>query len=248
MSSAPLSDRLHSAARVVMAALGDRHRVLPRWAIAYLLAALERLSKGAVELLRKLEAGTYRPRKPARARRQAAPPRAPRPAPAIPFPGFRGIVADLIGSGRSPINGPSLHELLQDPALPGYVQACPALARRLRPLCRLVGAPIPEWLRPPPRPRPSGPQESGPQESGPQESGPRRPRARRAPAQRPAPDPSKPSWRLLRAAARADIVMRHWRDNSAAPAIMLHGMRHMLSKEVINLLRPTFKFLNVMYP
>ena len=236
MSSAPLSDRLHAAARVVMAALGDRHRVLPRWAVAYLLAALERLSKGAVELLRKLEAGTYRPRQPGLARRKAAAPRAQRPAPAIPFPGFRGIVADLIGSGRSPINGPSLHELLQDPALPGYVQACPALARRLRPLCRLVGAPIPEWLRPTPRPRPSVL---------------RRPRSQRPPgafAPRPPPDPSKPSWRLLRTACRADTVMRHWRDNSAAPDIMLHSMRHLLSREVIDLLRPNYKFLNAMYP
>ncbi len=58
MSSAPLSDRLHSAARVVILALGARHRMLPRWAVTYLLAALERLSKGAVDLLRKLEAGT----------------------------------------------------------------------------------------------------------------------------------------------------------------------------------------------
>jgi hypothetical protein len=230
MSSAPLSDRLHSAARVVMAALGDRHRVLPRWAVAYLLAALDRLSKGAVDLLRKLEAGTYRPRKPGLARRPATAPRAPRPAPAIPFPGFRGIVADLIGGGRSPINGPSLHDLLQDPALPGHVQACPALARRLRPLCRLVGLDIPAWLRPPPRPR-----------------RPRAPPASRPPAARPAPDPTKPSWRLLRAAARADIVSRHWRSNSAPPDILVHNMRHLLSKEVIDLLRPQFKFLNALY-
>ena len=161
MSSAPLSDRLQSATRALMIALGDRHRVLPRWSVTYLLAALERLSKGAVDLLRKLEAGTYRPRKPGHARRQAGAPRAPRPAPAIPFPGYPGIVADLIGIARGPIfsqahgfvHGPTLHDLLQDPALPGYVEACPALARRLRPLCRLVGAAIPDWLRAPPRPR-----------------------------------------------------------------------------------------------
>ena len=237
MSSAPLSDRLQSAARVVMAALGDRHRVLPRWAVTYLLAALERLSKGAVDLLRKLEAGTYRPRQPSLTRRQAASPRAPRPAPAIPFPGFRGIVVDLIGTGRSPIHGPSLHDLLQDPALPGYVQACPALGRRLRPLCRLVGAPIPDWLRQPPRPR-----------------RPRDPRKRAkpasiAPVRRPPPDPSKPSWRLLRAACRADTVAWHWRGGGGAPPhILVHSMRHMLSREVIDVLRPHYKFLNAMFP
>jgi hypothetical protein len=112
-----------------------------------------------------------------------------------------------------------------------YVQACPALARRLRPLCRLVGVDIPEWLRPPPRPR--------------------RPRAKPASgasAKRSPPDPTKPSWRLLRAACRADFVSWHWRTNSAPPDILLHNMRHMLSREVIDLLRPHFKFLNAVYP
>ena len=229
MSPAPLSDRLHSAARVVMAALGDRHRVLPHWAVTYLLAAIERLRRGAVDLLRKLEAGTYRPRKPGATHRACVTPRAPRPAPAIRFPGFRGIVVDLIGTGRAPIDGPSLQDLLQDPALPGYVQACPALARRLRPLCRLVAVDIPAWLRPPPRPR--------------------RPRATPAahpPARRPAPDPSKPNWRMLRDACRADFVARQWRAGSAPPHLLVHTMRAILSKEVIALLRPQFKFLDAL--
>ena len=226
MSSAPLSDRLRDAARVVMAALGDRHRVLPRWAVVYVLAALDRLSKGAVDLVRKLEAGTYRPRQPGPARRKAAPPRAPRPAPGIPFPGFRGIVADLIGGFRSPIHGPSLHDVLQDPALPGYIQACPALGRRLRPLCRLVAVDIPAWLRPPKTPR--------------------RPRATPAPAARPAPDPSKPNWRMLRDACRADFVARNWRAGSAPPHLLMHNFRQFLSKEVIALLRPQFKFLQAL--
>ena len=56
MSSAPLSHRLQSAARALMIALGERHRVLPLWAVTYLLAALERLRRSAVDLLRKLEA------------------------------------------------------------------------------------------------------------------------------------------------------------------------------------------------
>ena len=231
MSSAPLSDRLHSAARVVMAALGDRHRVLPHWAVTYLLAAIERLRKGAVDLLRKLEAGTFRPRKPGLARRPSVAPRAPRPPPAIRFPGFRGIVVDLIGTGRAPIDGPSLQDLLQDPALPGYVQACPALARRLRPLCRLVGAEIPAWLRAPKRPP--------------------RPRAKAAPgarAKRLPPDPTKPSWRILRDVCRADYVARTWRIGGPPPQVMVHNMRHLLSKEVIDLLRPQFKFLNAIFP
>ena len=72
MSSAPLSDRLQAGARALMLALGDRRRGLPLWAVMYLQAAIERLPRGAVDLLRKLEAGTYRPRKPGAARRPAA--------------------------------------------------------------------------------------------------------------------------------------------------------------------------------
>ena len=230
MSSAPLSDRFQSAARAVMIALGDRHRVLPRWAVTYLLAALERLRRGAVDLLRQLEAGTYRPRKPGGARRTAVAPRAPRPPPAIPFPRFLGILVELIGNQRGG-GGHELRDLLQDPALPAHVQACPALARRLRPLCRLVGLDIPAWLRPPPRPR--------------------RPRATptpapHRPAARPAPDPSKPNWRMLRDACRADFVSRQWRASPAPPHIQMHNFRHYLSTEVIALLRPQFKFLQAL--
>ena len=117
---------------------------------------------------------------------------------------------------------------LQDPALPGYVQACPALARRLRPLCRLVAVDIPDWLRAPPRPR--------------------RPRAKPAPANRPPPDPSKPNWRLLRNACRADFVARTWRVGGRPPHILAHSMRHDLSKDVTELLGPQFKFLSAFYP
>ena len=225
MSSAPLSDRLTQAAHALMSALGDHRRGLPLWAVTYLHAALERLRKGAVDLLRKLEAGTYRPRKPGAARRPCATPRAPRPAPAIPFPRFRGILNELIRSERGAPNH-GLHELLQDPALPAHVQACPGLGRRLRPLCRLVGIDIPAWLRPPPRPR--------------------RPRATPAPAKRPAPDPSKPNWRMLRDACRADFVARQWRAGSAPPHLLMHNFRQFLSKEVIDLLRPHFKFLQAL--
>ena len=170
MSSAPLSDRLHAGARALMIALGERHRVLPLWAVTYLLKAIDRLRRGAVDLLRKLEAGTYRPR-------------------------------------------------------------AQTLARRLRPLCRLVGIAIPDWLRAPPRPR--------------------RPRAKpahAAPAKRPPPDPSKPNWRMLRDACRADYVLRTWTGSGAPPNVLVHSMRHLLSPEVIDRLRPYYKFLNVMFP
>ena len=225
MSSAPLSDRLHAGARALMIALGERHRVLPLWAVTYLRKAIDRLRRGAVDLLRKLETGTYRARASSLARRPCATPRAPRPAPAIVFPRFRGILNELIRSERgAPDHG--LRELLQDPAMPAYVQACPALASRLRPLCRLVAVDIPAWLRPPPRPR--------------------RPRAPPAPAARPAPDPSKPNWRMLRDACRADFVARQWRAGSAPPHLLMHNFRQFLSKEVIDLLRPHFKFLQAL--
>ena len=115
--------------------------------------------------------------------------------------------------------------------MPGYVQTCPALARRLRPLCRLVGIAIPAWLRAPKRPP--------------------RPRAKAAPgarAKRLPPDPTKPSWRILRDVCRADYVARTWRIGGPPPQVMVHNMRHLLSKEVIDLLRPQFKFLNAIFP
>ena len=230
MSSAPLSDRLTQAAHALMSALGDHRRGLPLWAVTYLHAAIDRLRKGAVDLLRKLEAGTYRPRKPGAVRSLAATLRAPHPAPAIRFPNYPNILSELIGNQR-PVYGPALSDLMQDPALPGYVQTCPALARRLRPLCRLVGIAIPDWLRPPPRPR--------------------RPRAKpahAAPAKRPPPDPSKPNWRMLRDACRADYVLRTWTGSGAPPNVLVHSMRHLLSPEVIDRLRPYYKFLNVMFP
>ena len=225
MSSAPLSDRLQSAARALMIALGDRYRVLPLWAVTYLLKAIERLRRGAVDLLRKLEAGTYRPRAQGIARRPCATPRAPRPAPAIPFPSFRGILTELIGNQRGDA-AHELRELLQDPALPAHVQTCPGLGRRLRPLCRLTGIAIPAWLRKPKTPR--------------------RPRGTAPPAARPAPDPSKPNWRMLRDACRADFVARTWRAGSAPPHLLVHNMRSILSKQVIALLKPQFKFLNAL--
>ena len=225
MSSAPLSDRLHAGARALMIALGDRHRVLPLWAVTYLLKAIERLRRGAVDLLRKLETGTYRARASSLARRPCATPRAPRPAPAIPFPRFRGILNELIRSERgAPDHG--LRELLQDPALPAHVQTCPGLGRRLRPLCRLTGIAIPVWLRKPKTPR--------------------RPRATPPPAARPTPDPSKPNWRMLRDACRADFISRQWRASSAPPHLLVHNFRTYLSPEVIALLRPHFKFLQAL--
>ena len=231
MSSAPLSDRLTQAAHALMSALGDHRRGLPRWAVTYLHAAIDRLRKGAVDLLRKLEAGTYRPRKPGAGRttptHTRTAPRAPRPAPAIRFPNYPNILSELIGNQR-PVYGPDLRDLMQDPALPGYVQTCPTLARRLRPLCRLVGIAIPDWLRPPPRPR------AKPAPGA---------RAKRLP-----PDPSKPSWLLLRAACRADSVLRTWTGSGSPPEVLVHTMRHLLSKEVIDLLKPQFKFLNAMFP
>ena len=225
MSSAPLSDRLQSAARALMIALGDRYRVLPLWAVTYLLKAIDRLRRGAVDLLRKLEAGTYRPRKSGLARRPSVTKPAPRPAPAIPFPSFRGILNELIGNQRGDA-AHELRELLQDPALPAHVQTCPGLGRRLRPLCRLTGIAIPDWLRKPKTPR--------------------RPRGTPAPAARPTPDPSKPNWRMLRDACRADFISRQWHASSAPPHLLVHNFRTYLSPEVIALLRPHFKFLQAL--
>jgi hypothetical protein len=51
---------------------------------------------------------------------------------------------------------------------------------------------------------------------------------------------------MLRDACRADMVSRFWRSSSAPPHILVHCMRPFLSKPVIDLLRPQFKFLNAL--
>ncbi len=87
-------------------------------------------------------------------------PRAPRPGrtrrPA-PHPTPRLPRADGWAGRRLPGAGPPasfLISLLQNPQTQSFVQAAPQAGRLLRPLCRALGQPQPDWLKLPPRPRP----------------------------------------------------------------------------------------------
>ncbi len=87
---------------------------------------------------------------------------------------------------RLPEAGPPasfLISLLQNPEAKSFVQAAPQAGRLLRPLCRALGQPQPDWLQLPRRPRPSPP------------------KAARPPA--PEPPPDRPLQPYVRAAVRA---------------------------------------------
>ena len=60
-------------------------------------------------------------------------------------------------------------------------------------------------------------------------------------------DPAKPSRLLLRAACRADVVTRQWHGMAVRPHILVHSMRHLLSQEVIAVLKPRYEFLDAMF-
>ncbi len=117
-------------------------------------------------------------------------PRAPRPhrdrAPAKPLPRLPRAHGWVLRRVReaAPSAG-QLAAMLADPEIRAFVAAAPQAGRLLRPLCRALAIPQPDWLRLPRRPRP--------------------PRKPRAPRPRP-PALTDPTLRLPRnviAAARA---------------------------------------------
>lgn len=86
--------------------------------------------------------------------RAPRPSRTSRPAPhqALRLPRAQGWV-----SRRIPEAAPAagfLISLLQNPETRPFVQAAPQAGRMLRPLCRALGIPQPDWLKLPARPRP----------------------------------------------------------------------------------------------
>jgi len=104
------------------------------------------------------------------------------------------------------IFGSQIEFALRDPqmlaALTQATAAAPAIARTLRPICRMLGVPLPDCLKPPPRPKrpkPAAPEPAAP-ESAPPESAPKPP-----PPSPPAPPatPDRPLPAYVRAAARA---------------------------------------------
>ena len=103
-------------------------------------------------LAARFAAGTlrpYTPRKPGTRTTKPAPP------PRDPMPRHSGWLVEMVpaaAAGRG-----DLHRLLNTPELAAFIAAAPQAASLLRPLCRMLGVPIPPLLHLPPRARPAKP-------------------------------------------------------------------------------------------
>ena len=177
-------------------AIGAQWRLLPAWFVRLSHTRVNRFRNAIVKLLKLLATGAYRAPAP-RVRKPSATPRPPYvPAPivhgtAVPAgarlpTGFNWLTLRFIrdrvpGHDLAGQRGNLELQLLKNAELRAAIAACPALARQFRPLCHLLGIPLPDYLKLPPRER--------------KPRAPRPPRARApalpAPAE-PAPPPPRP--------------------------------------------------------
>jgi len=161
----------------------QRLPALPQPAWALLRHRLARLAERFQALFARWQSNTLpiaRAPRPGRVRR-------PDPRPTVRLPHGQGWVARRIPEAAPPAS--FLLSLLQNPDTRTLVQAAPQAARLLRPLCRALGIPQPDWLALPHRPRA------------------RRPTGEQPPPPQAQPStPERPLQPYVRAAARA------WRD------------------------------------
>jgi len=170
----------------------QRLPALPQPAWALLRHRLAHLAERFQALFDRWQSNTLpiaRPPRPGRVRR-------PDPRPTVGLPRASGWVARRIPEAAPPAS--FLLSLLQNPDTRTFVQAAPQAARLLRPLCRALGIPQPDWLRLPSRPRASRPAAANP--IGPP------PPPDQSPPDQPTRPPDRPLPSYVRAAARA------WRD------------------------------------
>lgn len=125
------------------------HFTLPAW------TRISRARQRLARLLARLANGTY-PR-PRPARPEASPRKGGPPAPYVPR-GKLWLIAKIgyQAAGR----GAQIQYLLDDPQTRAVLDAAPAhavaaIARALRPICRILGITLPPQLQPPPRPQPA---------------------------------------------------------------------------------------------
>jgi hypothetical protein len=130
--------------------------------IPWLLDRIDRLAQ-------RWHAGTLPPPRPSRAPRPAPPAATPTPARQRDSsaharqrdPSAHGWLARIHHPARQ-IAGQVEH-LLAQPDTRAFVAAAPQAGRLLRPLCRMLGATPPDWLKLPPRPkRPAKPRPARP--------------------------------------------------------------------------------------
>lgn len=119
----------------------------PLWSL--LLRRLDRLSVRFNTLFQRWRDNCLPRRRPARARTRPTTGPGPQPLPRLPT--AHGWVNHRIPESAPPTG--QLESLLRDPETRALVAAAPQAGRLLRPLCRALGIPQPDWLRLPKRPR-----------------------------------------------------------------------------------------------
>ncbi|MHB1302686.1 MAG: hypothetical protein ACYCZB_04335 [Acidiphilium sp.] len=98
-----------------------------------------------------------RPRKPRPANAKPRSPREPVAAGEPCLPTGYAWLRRLIPDYRINFCVGAIRELLDDPEMAALIAATPTAGRALRPLCHLLGIPLPPNLRLPPRPKPEKP-------------------------------------------------------------------------------------------
>ena len=180
---------------------------LTGWLLILTCSRLNRAGQRVMALAARLAAGTLRPprvRLPRTApRRQPSTP-APNPAtpPKLLIPRRFGwllqrvqateVARCAVANRRSQL----LH-LLGQPDMLDLIAAAPQVGRHIRPVCRLLGVPLPPVLQRPPRPRPPKPEAARPAPlPAPRPKPPKPPRPRRSRLRTMADygPPSRPGW------------------------------------------------------
>lgn len=113
---------------------------------------ISRIAQRFRALFARYQAGTLPAPRPSR----AGTPSNRHPETSLPtprFPGGRGWIGAHIQAAAA-CTGTLDYLLLNTPQMQEFVQAAPQAGRLLRPLCRMLGLIVPDYLRLPPRPKP----------------------------------------------------------------------------------------------
>ena len=210
----PPAERFAGILRGLYEALAAQGRrgTLTGWLLILVCTRLNRAGQGVMAIAARLAAGTLRPPRQALPRqasprlgpsctapRQAPPTAAGTPAvpPKLRLPaGFGWLIQRLqpveVARRAVAAHGAQMQYLLAEPDMVAMITAAPQVGRHIRPICRLLGVPLPPVLQRPRRPRP--PKAPAPTPALPKRTVPRPPRGRRLRTMDDYGPPSRPGW------------------------------------------------------
>ncbi len=151
-ASPTLAERFAGILRQLCRIVAESHGVglLLGPQITLICIRLTRTSHRFARIAERLAAGTLRP--PRKRKRKPASPEAPPPAPRQPDPLPRGRAWLLKAVRKTTVGGSLLtHMLTHDAEMIALLDAAPQAKRLIRPLFRMLGWPLPDILRLPPR-------------------------------------------------------------------------------------------------